>query len=51
MVESYRLTGKRIVAEEQHGQERATYGKEVAKFSFVLLDLSKPESNSADSVC
>ena len=31
MVESYWLIGKRIVEEEQHGKERATYGKYLIK--------------------
>lgn len=31
MVEAYWLTGKRIVEEEQNGQQRATYGKEIIK--------------------
>lgn len=35
MVEAYWLTGKRIVEEEQHGQERAPYGES------MLKDLSK----------
>jgi len=31
MVEAYWLIGKRIVEEEQHGKERAQYGKEILK--------------------
>jgi hypothetical protein len=31
MVEAYWLIGKRIVEEEQHGKNRAEYGKEVLK--------------------
>ena len=31
MVQAYWLTGRRIVLEEQHGKERAEYGKEIIK--------------------
>ncbi len=31
MVEAYWLVGKRIVEEEQHGEDRAAYGKEILK--------------------
>jgi len=40
MVEAYWLTGKRIVEEEQHGQERAAYGKEVVKILSKRLTAS-----------
>ena len=31
MVEAYWLVGKRIVAEEQNGKDRADYGKEILR--------------------
>ena len=31
MVEAYWLVGKRIVEEEQNGEDRAAYGKEILK--------------------
>jgi predicted nuclease of restriction endonuclease-like (RecB) superfamily len=37
MVEAYWLIGKRIVEEEQHGKERAEYGKEIIKTLSVEL--------------
>jgi predicted nuclease of restriction endonuclease-like (RecB) superfamily len=37
MVEAYWLIGKRIVEEEQHGNERATYGEEIIKTLSVEL--------------
>jgi predicted nuclease of restriction endonuclease-like (RecB) superfamily len=39
MVEAYWLTGKRIVEEEQHGEKRAEYGKEIIKN--VSIELTK----------
>ena len=40
MVEAYWLAGKRIVEEEQNGQERAAYGKEVVKMLSKQLSAS-----------
>src|SRR5690606_31422865 len=40
MVEAYWLTGKRIIEEEQNGQERAAYGKEVVKMLSQQLTAS-----------
>ncbi len=37
MVEAYWLTGKRIVEEEQHGEQKATYGEAILKRLSVAL--------------
>lgn len=37
MTEAYWLIGKRIVEEEQHGKERATYGEEILKTLSIEL--------------
>lgn len=39
MVEAYWLVGKRIVQEEQNGEDRAAYGKEILKT--LSLELNK----------
>lgn len=38
MVEAYWLVGKRIVEEEQHGKDRAGYGKEILKTLSIELN-------------
>ena len=59
MIYTYYEIGRRIVEEEQNGEGRAKYGKQLlenllsiltAEFGKVLFSLFK-ESNSSDSVC